>query len=371
MDNLTQTMVGVALSRAFFKNRMPYATTAMIVAVNLPDIDLLWSWGGINYIEFHRGITDSVLFWPILAVLFAAGARWVARHYQKPVPRWDMLIYVGLIGIGAHILLDYTNAWGVRLFAPFDPHWYALDLEPILDLWIWIGFFAFLGFPMVLNLINTDIGARRKNHRASAIAVLLALVAWVGWRYVEHGRALDMLSTADMAGFYSPEIQGYYQGYDPSGIGAFPDTDPRQWTDVVSLPQVYLVAYADAATNQVVPARTFLKPPADYIGLRAQTTKYGGIFMWFARFPLVEVENNGDDTVVIMTDMRFARPSLRSRIPLRPQMRAMVTLAPSGAVVKQQFVGPGVFGEDFNPGEMSRVLLPKHESPQLLAAGIH
>ena len=80
MDNLTHSLVGIALSRAFFKKRMALATTTLVIAANAPDLDLLWSGRGIRYLQYHRGIAHSLFALPVWALLIAGGVYFYARR---------------------------------------------------------------------------------------------------------------------------------------------------------------------------------------------------------------------------------------------------------------------------------------------------
>ena len=41
MDNLTHSLIGVALSRAGLNRVTPHATAILLLAVNLPDLDII------------------------------------------------------------------------------------------------------------------------------------------------------------------------------------------------------------------------------------------------------------------------------------------------------------------------------------------
>ncbi|MGH9536136.1 MAG: metal-dependent hydrolase, partial [Terriglobales bacterium] len=86
MDTLTHTLAGIAISRAGFKGRLPFATTALVIAANIPDIDLVAGWNGMGFIAHHRGLTHSLLALPVFAVLIAWGLRWAAGYQQRRRP---------------------------------------------------------------------------------------------------------------------------------------------------------------------------------------------------------------------------------------------------------------------------------------------
>jgi membrane-bound metal-dependent hydrolase YbcI (DUF457 family) len=58
----------------------------------------------------------------------------------QPV-RWAWVYCAALIAALSHILLDWTNNYGVRPFFPFNPRWYAGSFvfiaEPVL--WLLLG----------------------------------------------------------------------------------------------------------------------------------------------------------------------------------------------------------------------------------------
>src|SRR5689334_25352726 len=117
MDNLTHTAVGLFLSRAGLRNWTPRAAAILILASNAPDIDVLSAAGGsLTYLHYHRHLTHSLVTAPFLAILPLVLMRLVAR---KPI-RWVPAYVASLIAVGSHLLLDWTNVYGIRLFLPFS-----------------------------------------------------------------------------------------------------------------------------------------------------------------------------------------------------------------------------------------------------------
>lgn len=354
MDNITHSLVAVALSRAFFKRRVAYATTAMVIAANLPDLDVIYSWPGIRYLEYHRGILHSLVMLPVWAVLVALGLRWAARRWQpKPlpaarvhlaatdtlrvpsgpgvgIPGFTIAFLLGLTGVASHLLLDWTNGYGIRWFAPFSERWFALDWTPVFDPWVWLIFAVFLGFPMMLGLISDEVGAHKRNpHRLSAALGLVLVAGWFGLRARQHGAALDLLN--------APNVAGMYDGQLPYNWAAFPTTSsPFAWQAVVDLPRNILIAEVSAPWNaedfgRVRPIRSYIKPPRETAMVNAERTPTAQAFLWFARFPFVDEQDEGGSATVTLTDMRFAQGVVR------PPIRAIVQMDESGRVVSQRF----------------------------------
>lgn len=344
MDTLTHSLVGVALSRAGFQGRVPYATAALVIAANLPDVDCVFGWNNVSFLAHHRGLTHSLAAWPVWAILVALGLRWAARRRalraaaprargapalatagggpavrNLPVddwagdapsgraaaggarlaalPGWGICLLLGAVGVGSHLLLDWSNQYGIRLLAPFSQHWFALNIEPLVDPWIWVLLLFFLLAPMVLGLVGGEIGVRQKPHRFSAVLVLALIVAWGGWRAFNHARALGWLQSQT------------FSGAAPLHVAAFPETGTaRQWRAVVDLPDRYELADLDAGDLRItnLAPQTLFKPALSPAIQLAESTHAGQAFLRFARFPLALVGRGADGgTVVLFTDLRY------------------------------------------------------------------
>ena len=140
MDNITHTLTAVALSQAGLNRKTRYATLALLVGSNLPDIDIVARLGGsAAYLNYHRGITHSILGVVTLGALLAATIYYLGRKASPPnkrsVPPLDgpWLLAICLISTAGHVLMDFTNAYGVRPFMPFSGRWYAWDIMFIFD----------------------------------------------------------------------------------------------------------------------------------------------------------------------------------------------------------------------------------------------
>ncbi len=69
MEPLTHFLTGACLSRAGFNRRTAYATLAMTLAAEAPDLDMLWAFRGpVAALEHHRGITHTFLGAPFVAL---------------------------------------------------------------------------------------------------------------------------------------------------------------------------------------------------------------------------------------------------------------------------------------------------------------
>lgn len=127
MDPITHLMTGAVLARSGFNRKAAYATLAMTLAAEAPDLDTLWSIRGpIASFQHHRGWTHTLLGLPLEAAVVVGAVylfhRWRLRR-NKPTKqsaplRWGLLYGFALIALLSHLLLDWTNNYGIRPFFP-------------------------------------------------------------------------------------------------------------------------------------------------------------------------------------------------------------------------------------------------------------
>ena len=156
MDNVTHSLAGLLLAestarlRARGGNTEPsarfgaVAAVSSILAANLPDSDLFYSGIGgdrLRYMLHHRGYTHTVVVAVLAAVLLWAIVALVVRWRGKAWPakddaRWLLALF--LAGTLSHLVLDWTNSYGVHPFWPFDDRWRYGDAVFIVEPWLWI-----------------------------------------------------------------------------------------------------------------------------------------------------------------------------------------------------------------------------------------
>jgi inner membrane protein len=301
MDNLTHTLTGFATSYAGLKRKTRYATLAIVIGANLPDVDMVTRfWGSATYLKYHRGITHSFIGVTLLAVLLAATVYFLGKRRPSPRSgpplngRW--LFVACWIATASHLLLDFTTSYGIRLFLPFSGHWYAWDIEPIIDPLLWAVLIAGLGLPFLFRLITEEVGARKTGYRLGAILSLSVIVGLWGVRDLTHRRTLNMLDART------------YRGEDPQRLGAFPRPgNPFAWKAVVETNSGYYVLPVDVLRNNADPqdGRFFRKPEPSSPLEAALKTRTAAIFMNFARFPWAEVISSENGPTVMIQDLRY------------------------------------------------------------------
>lgn len=298
MDNLTHTLTGLMLSRAGINRWCPRATAILLISSNFPDIDAVYSYGGsLDYLDHHRGITHALLAVPVLAALAAVIVR-VAGRRRLP---WARAVIAGCAGVLSHLLLDFTNTYGVRLLLPFSSEWLRLDITNVVDLWIWALLTLCVAGPLLSRLVSSEIGAKPGTGRGAAIFALLALSCYEGGRYLIHQRAVNVLESYN------------YAGSAPRRVGAFPDfANPFSWNTVVETPKAALIQRINLL-QPYDPAggAPFYYPRQTEALEAARRTDVFQRYLRFAQFPFWQVspvaQPEGGVRVEAM-DLRFGTP---------------------------------------------------------------
>jgi inner membrane protein len=197
MDNLTHTLVGLMISRCGFDSwaakRGTRGMSAMLMlAANAPDIDgYPFFYSQLEYLKIHRGYMHSLAAIPVMALLPIAIVCGVTK--QRPTA----MAWLGcMVALLSHLLLDWTNVYGIRMLLPFSDRWLRLDLTNLVDPIIWAILLAAAGIPFVLSLASKEIGSRKASggRRGWAWLALILLVGYDGLRWDSHERAVASMN---------------------------------------------------------------------------------------------------------------------------------------------------------------------------------
>jgi inner membrane protein len=147
MDNLTHSLVGAALAEAGPRDRFALATPTLILAANVPDVDVVSYFiaGEFAALAWRRGITHGVpalLVWPfVVTALILAWDRLIRRRWRPGAEpaRFGPLLALAALGALTHPALDWLNTYGMRWWLPFDGSWTYGDAVFIIDAWLWLG----------------------------------------------------------------------------------------------------------------------------------------------------------------------------------------------------------------------------------------
>jgi len=219
MEPVTHFLTGACIGRAGFNRKSAYATLAAVLAAEAADIDILWGFAGpVEELKHHRGITHTFIAVPVIAAVVvgvvwlidrirssrakpASGTGDVKRVKAPAALSWGWLYLTAMVAALSHLLLDWTNNYGVRPFFPFNPRWYMGSIVFIAEPLIWALLLLALIMPWLFGLADQEMGARRVRFRGRgwAIFALGGMVALWGWRGFEQQQALTMLAKTQVA----------------------------------------------------------------------------------------------------------------------------------------------------------------------------
>lgn len=284
MEPVTHFLTGACLGRSGFNRKTAYATLAMTLAAEAPDVDILWGWRGpVAELQHHRGITHTLIAAPAMALL-VTGFVWVVHRLRRkpPViaPRWWLIWVFAMIAHLSHLLLDFTNNYGIRPFFPFNAHWYAWSIVFIFDPVIFALLLLALVAPWILGLADREIGAKTRPFRGRgwAIASLTLIVLWWGVRNAEHMHAMELVRT----GTYTREALTRVAA-EPSMI------DPFAWHALMETHDYYQTAEVRTIGDQVTTddfSDVIYKPPVTPAVAAAKQTYLGKVFLDWSSWPV-------------------------------------------------------------------------------------
>jgi inner membrane protein len=322
MEPVTHLLTGACLSRTGFNRKTTLATLTMTLAAEASDLDVFAYFGGSSFgFAHHRGFTHTVWGIPIVAAItlaFVYALNWLWRKWRDPrrpatapaivAPRWKLLYLFACVAGFSHLLLDFTNQYGVRLFWPFINHWYSWDIVFIVEPIILLMLISALIFPALFGLVSSEVGARQKGPRGRgwAIAALMGMVLVWGIRDYEHRRAIAALNSLD------------YQGAQAIRVAAMPyHTNPFIWNGLVETEGFYETVRVNSLTPEVDPnghALTYYKTEQTDELRKAQASYTGRVYMDWSQWPLLEAQRqdlNDRGTRVVFRDLRFIYPEQR------------------------------------------------------------
>ena len=312
MEPVTHFLTGACLGRAGLNRKTALATLTLTLAAEAPDLDVIEGMvrGSAFGFAHHRGFTHSFLGspadWPSSSsALSTCSGVCAAAKSKIPNSRRAgelLFLYACLAGL-SHILLDFTNNYGVRPFWPFSEKWYSWDIVFIVEP-VMLGFLILgLVVPSLFGLIDREIGARRHGPRGR-VAATLALVGIVlmwGLRDYEHRRAVKALEART------------YNGVDPLRASAYPKVlDPFHWDGVVETPAFFALAPVESLAPEVDPEGNLeirYKPEETPVTLAAKNSYIGRVFLDWAQYPITETETLQPPEkgyIVLFQDLRYA-----------------------------------------------------------------
>ena len=298
MEPVTHFLTGACIGRAGLNRKTAYATLVAVLAAEAADIDVLWGLAGpVEGLKHHRGITHTFVAVPVLAAV-VVGLVWFFERWRQArktrkanslsqsakAPQelhWGWLYLTALVAALSHLMLDWTNNYGLRPFFPFSPRWYAGSFvfiaEPVLLALLSLA----LIMPWLLGLADSEIGAKKKKFRGRgwAIFALTGMVLLWGWRCAEHGRARALVENTQIA--TAPVKR---MALEPYPVNLF------HWHAILETEGYYQTAEINTLSGEIAsdPRRDVLyKPPATAATEAAKRTLLGQVYMDWGTWAVV------------------------------------------------------------------------------------
>jgi len=170
MDTLTHALSGMLVARASHQadDELPVwlRSWAGFFIGAFPDIDFISRLFGITaYLNIHRGITHSVVFIPIWALLLS----WLLAKLSRNKYSWKLFLPVCLLSLSIHVFADVITAYGTEVLAPFSNVRISIPTTFIIDLY-------FTGIILFAILLSTFI---KKYAKTIALGGVVCLMGYV------------------------------------------------------------------------------------------------------------------------------------------------------------------------------------------------
>jgi membrane-bound metal-dependent hydrolase YbcI (DUF457 family) len=374
-------------------SRARITTWALMLGAIFPDSDVfrdMLSKDPLLIITWHRSYTHSLLMLPLFALALAGITRWAAKKFGWEAPSYAALAGIYAIGLASHILLDLVTTFGTMVWSPLSwsrPAWdllFIVDftmtgivLIPQLLAWVYrdekhakrravMMWMLFIPVTFGIAALGRIVGAPISNGAiwgaTGILSVLFLLPAVFGcgsrlrlatWNRVGFAGACIYVGLTILAHQKALErVKKFaeFQGVRPDVIGALPFPPSLwNWDGLIrtsrgvyelkmdlSQPSAIPANEAEAAAAAKVPLtyNYFPDAPANNWIQQARQLPEVQKVLWFDRFPVMRFRKDGEEAVVEILDLRFAkvRPDRPASFTYRVRFNS------AGKVVEQGWV---------------------------------
>ena len=306
MDNLCHTLAGLAMGEAGLKRKTRYGNAALMIAANIPDVDVLVFLTGTPSVEFRRGWTHGIvaqLVLPLITTALFVGFDRLRRprdSVHRPPLRVPWLIALCYAGLYSHVGLDFLNNYGVRLLAPLDWRWFYGDAVFIVDVWLWLTLAAGIWL------------SRRRGTPNAARGALVFAGCYV----------LAMLVSAQAARTVVANVWRTSRGTEPRAlmVGPLPLTPFTRAVIVDAGDHYETGTFSWWSSSVAFSPERIAKNDRNPAVVAARRTRLIAAYLVWARFPYWTVMPSADSVEVGVADVRFG-PALGNRMAARVVIR--------------------------------------------------
>jgi inner membrane protein len=322
MDNLTHSLVGALLGQMGLKRKTGLAMPTLIIAANIPDIDVVAVLlGGHQHLALRRGITHGPIAMVVLPLLLWGAMilydNWRTRRGRRPENRLPIdkiwLLALAFVGCLSHPLFDWFNSYGVRLLEPFSSQWFYGDTLFIIDVWIWA-----MGIAGLLFSYRKERQGYAHSHRPAVIAVLMIL------SYTAINLAISRAGVISTAGAIQDGGRG--DQIDQIVANPLPVAFWRREMLFGSRNNYYRTEYSVFDTRPVRIDTQPLEIQKDLVHIvdiekLARTRPELAAFLFWSRMPYDGIMEMRGKRIAVVRDARFSNPMIAGRftveIPLK------------------------------------------------------
>ena len=300
LDIVTQGVLGAAVGHAVLGRRIGAKAMAIaFVGGIIPDLDifLVESSQSLDYWHYHRGITHSLFFGPVLGLPLAAVSLAVQRWRSGAPTSFGLWYLFWALVLVTHPLLDLATHWGTAFFTPLTDARFGIPAVPVIDPVYTLVLVAALIFALIK-------GARSGAARHLVLAALALSTLYVGLGWGQHLKA-ERLARADLEAqaIAADEVHAYTTILSP-------------WLRrlVAVTPDAHLVGFVSTLRPQPIDwVAVEREPVAEVLEAELAGTREAKIYTNFANGPvhaaLAPHEGNPEDGQELrLYDMRFGFP---------------------------------------------------------------
>ena len=271
MDPVTHGLAGITLGHLGFKRKAAFLV--ILLSAIAPDIDYITRlWGADVFLRYHRGITHGVL-----ALLVVPTIIGLIAGYRKG---FFYYFFIAFLSYAVHLFMDLTTQYGTRILSPLDWEPYSLDLMFIIDPYITIG--------LLLSVILCSVN--KKKATLIAVTTVFLVITYTGGRYYLHGKTKEFLKEQLEAHTYK--------------LCPLPN-DFLRWWFVVRSGNEFKVGSADLFTKRICVHETYKMNNNNPFIEMSKKERAVRNFLYFAKYPYVEVKSSDKMTTVIWRELSF------------------------------------------------------------------
>lgn len=272
MDPITHGLAGVAINNLGFRRKSAF--WVLLLSSLAPDFDYITRFWGVDvFLRYHRGITHGILALFIVPIIMGLifGRKKDFFYYS----------FLAFLAYAAHLFMDLTTQYGIRILSPLDWEQYSLDLIFIID--------PYITFGLLLSAILCKVN--KKKTVVIALITVFLLIAYTGGRYYLHGKTRDFLRERLDANTYK--------------VCPLPNDFLRWWFIAKSGNEIK-VGFADLFTQRVCVQETYWTANKDPYIERSKENRVVKNFLYFAKYPYAEVIKEKNKTIVVWRELAYS-----------------------------------------------------------------